>query len=167
MTLKPATVATLHELKRADWFAHVGQNLLNTGVITVPVSIATSWVDAAKWCGKEDWSFTLNEFTNIYTQSLAKIAPKQYHDWNDRVKLVKQSSVPLVRVKIESIPNDIVLSSNVESKLQGMIAMVLLEAEFADTVPPGNHSKLAFWLVNGHFPCGWKGEFPNGNLVIY
>ena len=47
------------------------------------------------------------------------------------------------------------------------ILHLCMEAEYADVYPPGFFASQAFWYVKGHFPCGWKGEFPKGKLVIY
>lgn len=37
----------------------------------------------------------------------------------------------------------------------------------SDLYPPGFFASNANWYVRGHFPCGWRGEFPKGQLVIY
>jgi hypothetical protein len=42
-----------------------------------------------------------------------------------------------------------------------------MEAEYADVCPPGFFTSIAHWYLNGHFPCGWWGAFPQGKLVIY
>jgi hypothetical protein len=47
------------------------------------------------------------------------------------------------------------------------ILHVCMEAEYADVYPPGFFASQAFWYVQGHFPCGWEGEFPAGRLVLY
>lgn len=42
-----------------------------------------------------------------------------------------------------------------------------LKARYADVCPPGFYASQAYWYVQGHFPCGWQGEFPKGKLVVY
>jgi hypothetical protein len=38
---------------------------------------------------------------------------------------------------------------------------------YVDLYPPSFFASNAYWYVMGHFPCGWRGEFPKGQLVIY
>jgi hypothetical protein len=41
------------------------------------------------------------------------------------------------------------------------------EAEFTDVFPAGFYASQAHWYVKGHFPCGWRGDFPQGSLVLF
>jgi len=167
MYLNDATVATLQELEKAKWFSRVGQPFTNEGKIELPVVIVPSWKDAMNYCSADEWGLVLNESTNLFTEKLRKESVEEFQTWNDRVADVKKVSVPLVKRKIEAVQREHNLPEIFELTVHAQISMVLMEAEYAHVIEPENFAKLAFWFVNGHFPCGWKGEFPNGNLVIY
>jgi hypothetical protein len=47
------------------------------------------------------------------------------------------------------------------------ILHLAMEAGFADVYPPGFFASQAYWYACGHFPCGWRGKFPQGKLIIY
>lgn len=167
MTLRPSTLATLEQLKEADWFARVGQNLIDSGSITVPITIVSSWREAIQHCQDKEWEWLLNESANIYRERLAKVAKNEFNTWNEHIRAVKEFSVPLVKAKLDLVQKEHNLPPKVESTIRWIVTMTLTEAEYAHITEPGYLSKLSFWIVNGHFPCDWKGEFPNGNLVIY
>lgn len=167
MTLRPATLATLEELREASWFAHLGTNLLNSGKISAPVVIVSSWDEAIEYCEEEEWDLALNESSNIFCEQLVRASKEEFKTWNEHVRAVREVSIPLVKSKLASVQEEHNLPPSVEDTLRWIVTMALTEAEYAHATEPGNHAKLAFWIVNGHFPCGWKGEFPNGNLIIY
>ena len=54
-----------------------------------------------------------------------------------------------------------------EDTVQWDILGVCMEAEYADIFQPGFYASQAYWYINGHFPCGWEGKFPNGKLIVY
>src|SRR5262249_31632568 len=47
------------------------------------------------------------------------------------------------------------------------ILHLCMEAEFADVYPPGYYASQAYWYAHGHFPCGWRGEFSSGTLIVF
>ena len=167
MTLRPSTLATLDHLTEADWFARVGRNLIDSGNITVPITIVSSWAEATKHCQSNEWDWLLNESANIYRERLAKVSKEEFRTWNDHIRAVKLVSEPLVKAKLAPVQIEHNLPSSVEDTLRWIVLMTLTEAEYAHITEPGYLTKLSFWIVNGHFPCDWKGEFPNGNLIIY
>jgi hypothetical protein len=167
MQFQPATLATLRQLEEADWFKRVGQCLIDEGEITVPVVIVSSWEEAMEQCSSNEWGLTLNELTNSYCRELVRKSPEDFRTWNERAKAVKTLSGPLVKAKFAPVRIEHNLSEEFEGMVHAQVAMVFMEAEYAHVIPPASFSKLAFWFVNGHVPCGWKGEFPNGNLIIF
>ena len=166
-TLRPATLATIERFKRANWFAQVGKNLIDSGEISVPITIVSSWEKATRQCESDEWDLTLNESTNEFTNRLVRASKEEFRTWNDHVIAVKEVSKPLVEEKMAEAKQKHDLSSAVSDAMRWIVTLTLTEAEYAHVVDSGNHSKLSFWIVNGHFPCGWKGEFPNGNPIIY
>ena len=167
MALLPVTLQTYEHLKDSKWYERGGTRYLANGPITSPVVIAASWKDAAKYSESSEWELAINESSNMFTAKLHKEASEAYKSWNDKAREVRSLVIPLVTERMEPIEREYNLSPILGQLVQAQISMVLMEAEFAHLIGAGNFSKLAFWFVNGHVPCGWKGEFPNGNLIIY
>jgi hypothetical protein len=87
--------------------------------------------------------------------------------WNEIVVEVKTVSDPLVRQKTEKVVRENGLPPVFEASVRWDITGVCMEAEYADVFKPGWFAAQAYWYVNGHFPCGWEGDYPKGKLVIY
>ena len=107
------------------------------------------------------------EAANQFRSRLLERSKKRYREWNEVVEAVKPESARLVREKIERVVSENQLPKVFEDTVQWDILHVCMEAEFADVYPPGFYASQAYWYVAGHFPCGWKGRFPAGTLVVY
>jgi hypothetical protein len=72
-----------------------------------------------------------------------------------------------VREKIRDVRTAHNLPQAFEDTVQWDILHLCMEAEYADVYPPGFYASQAYWYANGHFPCGWHGQFPEGTLIVY
>jgi len=107
--------------------------------------------------------------SNTAAQSNGSIerSKDRYAQWNNIVLELKKTTVPFVQRKIEAVVRENNLPKVFERTVQWDILGVCIEAEYADVYPPGYYASQAYWYVKGHFPCGWEGQFPQGQLVIY
>jgi len=105
--------------------------------------------------------------SNEYRQRLAERSPERFRKWNEIVVEVKPFAQALVREKVESVVKEHDLPKVFVDTVDWDILHLCMEAEYADIYPPGFYASQAYWYLNGHFPCGWEGEFPEGKLVIY
>ena len=83
------------------------------------------------------------------------------------MRKVKKVTRPLVGRKIVAVVRENSLPEIFNIQVNYDIAGACMEAEYADVCPPGFFTRIGHWYVNGHFPCGWWGAFPQGKLVIY
>ena len=154
--------ATLLELRQADWFTRVGI------VDTRDHVVLSSWREAVDSCSSTAWSNLLLEASNRYREQLAARSKERFQNWNQLVRELKKLTVPLVREKVGPVSDKYNLPVEFENTVLWAVLGVCMEAEYADVYPPGFYASMAYWYVNGHFPCGWSdGEFPEGRLVIY
>jgi len=151
----------LDQLERADWFSKVGVQDAATAVVL------SSWDEALEHCGSVEWENLCLEACNQYRQRLLERSKEAFNQWNDVIEMIKTSTVPLVQHKIESVAREHGLPKLFEDTVQWDILNVCAEAEYADIYPPGFYASQAYWYVKGHFPCGWKGNFPDGTLIVY
>jgi hypothetical protein len=160
--MHPRTLATLEQLRNADWFANVGI-AASSEVVTLP-----DWPSAIASCTSPEWEDLCLEAANQYCNRLRERSPEVFSTWNDVVNTVKPSAMALVRdktrevVAAQSLPHAFIDTVNWD------ILHLCMEAEFADVYPPGFYASQAYWYGQGHFPCGWRGPFPKGgHLVIF
>jgi len=159
--MHPRTLASLDQLRAADWFRNVGicdaENAIVLG----------SWAEAIASCSSTNWENLCLEAANQYCERLVERSPDRFSAWNDVANDVKPSVVALVAEKAAHVVAAHALPKVFVDTVNWDILHLAMEAEFADVYPPGFYASQAFWYLNGHFPCGWDGAFPEGTLVVY
>jgi hypothetical protein len=159
--MHPRTAVTLERLDKAQWFSRVGVNDVRLAIVLA------SWQEAIDHCSSDGWEDLCLEASNQYRERLAERSPERFTKWNEIVDELKSITIPFVRQKIEHVVRENNLPKVFEDMVQWDILGVCMEAEYADVYPPGFYAGLAFWYDKGHFPCGWRGPFPKGTIVIY
>jgi hypothetical protein len=157
----PRTIATLDRLEKASWFSRVG---INEGP---SAAVVTSWPEAIAHCDTSEWEDLRLEALNQYRECIAHRSKERLELWNDAVREVKKITRPLVARKIATVVREHALPEIFTIRVNHDILGFCMEAEYADVCPPGFFTSIGYWYVNGHFPCGWWGAFPRGQLVIY
>ena len=159
--MHPTTDATLEKLERTAWFSRVGQPT------AADVLVLASWEEAVEQCSSLEWENLNIDAFNDYRAELAERSKEKFRQWNEVVDELKKRTIPLVRRKIQ----DVVRAERLPKRFEGMVQWDILgfctEAEYADVCPPGFSTRLGAWYLDGHFPCGWWGNFPEGKLIVY
>ena len=104
---------------------------------------------------------------NQYCERLVERSRDRFNQWNDVVGDVKPTVIAFVQRKIEAVVREHNLPKVFKDTVKWDVLGVCMEAEYADVYPPGYYASQAYWYTKGHFPCGWKGKFPEGKLIIY
>ena len=159
--MHPRTKATLSELEQSDWFASVGVKDTKAAIVL------GSWKQAIKHCASVSWQDLCLMAHNHLMARVSEKSVKRARKWNSIVRALKKHTMPLVRRKTEAVTKAHRLPRVFEDMVQWDILGVCIEAEYADLVPPAWSASQAYWYVKGHFPCGWKGNFPKGKLISY
>ena len=159
--MHPRTQVTLDELGQVEWFRNVGVQ------DTSAVEILSSWYAAIESCSSTDWENVCLEASNQYCERLVERSPKRFEKWNEIVVAIKPVSQALVREKTRKVIEGHHLPKTFLDAVNWDILHLCMEAEYTDVYPPGFYAASAYWYINGHFPCGWHGEFPNGKLIVY
>jgi hypothetical protein len=159
--MHPRTVSTLALLEEKDWFLNVGRHDSSR------VSFVDSWKEAVSSCSSNEWKALCEEAVNQYRARLTERDKKSLKAWSEHVRELKSVTIPLVLRKTKEVVNANQLPKSFVDMVQWDILHLCLEAEYADIYPPGFFASQAYWYLNGHFPCGWRGNFPEGNLLVY
>jgi hypothetical protein len=159
--MKESTRLTLAALSEATWFRNVG--LRDTDA----AEVLSSWDDAIESCSTLEWENLCLEAANQYRDRLVERDPDRFASWNEIVAEVKPAAQALVLAKTAAIVARQSLPRVFVDTVDWDALHILMEAEFADVFPPGFYAGQAYWYVAGHFPCGWRGRFPQGRLVIF
>jgi hypothetical protein len=159
--MHPRTLAALQRLEEADWFSRVGVKDATTAIVL------SSWDEAVEHCGSNQWQNLCIEAANQLRLRILERSPERYEQWNDIAIELKKTTIPFVRRKIDATMREHNLPKVVEDMIQWDIGHICMEAEYADVFHPAFYASQAYWYTVGHFPCGWRGEFPKGMQIVY
>lgn len=167
MKLNPTTTATLNDLESANWFVNVGKPLAVDPLFVDKVIACKSWNQAIEQSSSTKWGNIQIEAGNALSSRVIAAKSERFHVWNDLVDNLKPLAVDLVGRKICSVVAEHKLPNAFRHTVEWDILHLLLEAEYSDIVKPTFFAAQAYWYASGRFPCGWKGRFPQGQLIVY
>ena len=155
------TIARIDQLEKASWFSRVG---VAAGASVAAVS---SWREAIDRCDTKEWMDLRQEMLNQYCVYIHQHHREQFQDWNDRIEAVKKVAEPLVERKTSAVIRANCLPHIFWIRVRFDVVIFCMEAEYDDICPPGFFARLGAWYLDGHFPCGWWGPFPEGKLIVF
>lgn len=155
------TIATLDELEKVEWFCNVGKH------DSARVKFLNAWGEALKSCESNEWQALCGEAANQYRSRLAERDMERFRQWNTLVREVKKTTIPLVQRKTKNVVEENNLSQGFINAVQWDVLHLCMEAEYADVFPPGFFAAQGYWYLQGHFPCGWEGNFPQGEPIVF
>lgn len=161
--LRAITLATSDEIKKFPWFSKVGHRHPEVSTATV----LDNWYEAVSSVESEDWEGLCLDAANGYREQLLRVAPAPYRKWNEKAEAIKEITVPYINALFSGHASLRELPKVVQDTVQWDMLHVCMEAEFSEYLPPGFYASNSFWYSAGHFPCGWRGKFPDGGPVIY
>jgi hypothetical protein len=154
-------------IQAIHWFSHCGEPA--DFDVTMKVERVKTWSEAIRACKSQTWENVETEARNQLTMALHKLDRERYRDWNNIVCKFKDDVViPLTKKVWEPFQQkhglDIALVHSVEWDV--------LAAMMENAYMSSNHGSFFFLELltiyeAGHFPCGWRGEWPKGSLVVY
>jgi hypothetical protein len=159
--MQPTTIATIEQLGNAAWFSCVG--IKDTKVAIV----LSSWREAIESAVSAEWEDLRLDAANQLRARIMERSKERYAQWNEIATEIRAVIIPFVQSKTEPITREQKLLPAFQARVDWDIIHLCMEAEYADVCPPAFYAGISYFYVNGHFPCGWNGEYPKGMLVIY
>ena len=123
--------------------------------------------EAMESCTSLERKDTQLEAANLIRDALVTKFRDRYGQWNRIAEELKGMTVPLVNDHIERVVKENALPEAFSHSVHWHILHACIETEYSDIVQPRFYTELARWYINGHFPCGWDGQFPEGFLKVY
>jgi len=150
-------------LQAIRWFEKCGQPPIQN--LEFGITWIKDWQTATKYFSDPEWQNTTLEARNMLTVHLSKKHAKEYQDWN---KLVRDAKIKLqdIFTAIEIFQQKQGLNKKFSDCARWDLLAAVMESTYKSCHPPVFFLKLLTIYENGHYPCGWQGEWPNGNLVV-
>lgn len=153
----------LDMLEQRSWFARVGEPADLESVMRV-----ASWSAANQESETEAWEDALIQAGNKQHAAIASVLGSWsfQKSWNEAIPEVRDAARELVNTKVADL--EVVLT---KSAVDGLRWIVLSNAMGAAFLGRAENDRT-FWpitklIMEGFFPCGWRGDYPEGVLVVF
>jgi hypothetical protein len=159
--------AFAQDLESINWFASCGQPISST--VPFPVTIVDSWTVAIELCSKQSWEdFTL-EAQNRLTEFLHNYHRSAYQSWNTIVITAKERIVnPLTNRIWRPFSEEHGFGKVMVDCVSWDVLGAIMEHEYRYCSDRPEFFKHLLQIYRaGHFPCGWNGDWPTGDLLVW
>ncbi|MFO1488056.1 MAG: hypothetical protein U1F65_06230 [Verrucomicrobiota bacterium] len=191
--MKPWTEAKLRELETVEWFCHLGQGQISGAKIVSTWMDAVVNCASVQWetvqrdaiylhklavydCiqgftpeqrRQRDLDAIQEELTTGTFLEASPYLPINFPQWDRIREEIKPQVVALVTEKTRQVVAKAGLPDVVVKRATWDILCMALEHEFAEVVPVSFFDAMGACYLHGHFPCGWEGNWPEGQLMVY
>jgi hypothetical protein len=152
------------KLKSVLWFSKCGEPPDQS--LPFEVEWVDNWPSAIERFTDPEWENTTLEARNALTMHLAKKHSTAYQHWNRLVREAKPKLEEVVFVKVREFQQARGLSQTFFNCVQWDVIAIVMEASYKMCRPPMFFDKLLTVYNHSRFPCGWRGEWPNGRLMV-
>jgi hypothetical protein len=191
--MKPTTIAELRELEQVDWFHAVGRGnvpgvkMVSSWMEAVVNCAGGKWetvqrdalylhkleiYDTIRGLSPEqrrqrDLDAIREEVTTGTFMEASPYLPMDFPQWDRIREEIKPVVAALVARKTAPVVAKAGLPDIVAKRATWDILCMAMEFEFAEIVPPSFFDGMTAVYLHGHFPCGWEGDWPDGQLVVF
>ncbi|MEM7347717.1 MAG: hypothetical protein AAF485_26085 [Chloroflexota bacterium] len=154
-------------LENIDWFSQCGSS--TSLDLTPEIMQVKTWIQAVKSSKKRVWENIELEARNQLTLFLSQNHREQYQSWNEILAAHKKTIIePIIEQRIRPYQVSNNLDESVVHSVRWDILGALMENSYIDC---GHNTFFFLELLtvyeSGHFPCGWKGEWSEGKLIVF
>jgi hypothetical protein len=164
--LSDSVYRVIEVLNQVKWFENCGKPLDLEPSMIGKIEQCLSWEEAIQESEKYEWKCIKNEAINQISEYLDTHHRKVYQNWN----IVIGEIQPILDAVYEKkIMINLTGKSNNEAgkSIRRDVLRLLLETHWSYLVEPVFFTPVTFWYIKGHFPCGWRGNFPDGKLLVF
>lgn len=170
--MRSGTTKALADLKGTVLFSHAGEPVQLEKTVAV-----SSWKQAMESCGSDTWEEIRLEAANLFSEAVFKIDKSRFNQRNQIIEAFKPQLLSTIHPRIQELDRKHSLGKKFRDSVEWDLTHWLLETDHADVFVPGFKTEgylvPSFYLglgtlyLKGHFPCGWAGAWPEGNLLVY
>lgn len=109
------------------------------------------------------WESAEWEDAQIYMVHNLALYRSMYSTWDEFFGPLK----PVLEALVDEKTKPVIDAFKLPEKFKHCVAWDISYACVASMLNIAMYDDLIRWYLNGHFPCGWRGEFPEGKLIVY
>lgn len=154
----------IKKLEKIPWFENCQQNNV---VSKFDISYCKNLNSCIKHCSSTRWqNLVLEKREDVRTYIAYSITSK--YKWNDIIAVIKKRILPELLNYVESKWNYRFEKNNiVKIKLETILINFLALYLLSEYKEEPFHDELLKIYEQGYFPCGWKGTYPEGKIIIF
>jgi hypothetical protein len=131
-------------------------------------TMVPSWSAALAECSSVEWRVTTEEAQQRLTLEVRDQCGAKFDYWNDRARATKHAIVDgLVEPRIVECATTHDLSKAFGDCVRWDVLHAAMEMWHSDCVKSSFFSGLLTVYARGRFPCGWRGTWPNGEVMYF
>ena len=158
-------------LRNVSWFSNVGHQVVYAG--GVPIGRTLSWGSAIKCLReRETYDFLIKSQNDLYHEqsiaSYAKMSQRaslvEFRKTSRTIQEVIDEVKPLI---YGAIPADL-MAKEVRDYFNWILFMCGVFVVYRNDILKSTlcHDLMELFRM-GHFACGWQGDYPSGNLIVF
>lgn len=157
--LESITIDLLNKLKNVIWFSNVG-NWNSADVLLVK-----NWIEAEQYCLSDDCENAQLDARNDF--SILASDYEKVKQWNTVSATLRLLIEPLVLKKTKILNSCVSKPELVRNSIKWDIILCAMALEYQKFISFPYYNTIAQTYLNGHFPCGWDGVWPEGRLIVF
>lgn len=165
MLIEEAIKDVVLRLNNINWF----ENCNNKNAISeYDISYAKDINSVIKHCSSIRWAnLTLEKREDVRSYLVVKRVSTSY-TWNEVVLYIKSDILPSILERVKEKWNEkYEESEKIINKISSNIVNIIALSAFSEYKTDPFHEELLKIYEQGYFPCGWKGTYPHGKMVIW
>ena len=163
--LKPLKPEDFADLEKIDWFSNCGNELEFTS--RHHLERIGSLIESVNSCNSVEWENFQLEKRNNLTLFLERTQKNESAEWNNSTGGIKNYLKDGIFKTVQDKLNQSDLPESIFASVEWDILSYCQEIAYKKYNIPTFYAHLISIYKNGHLPCGYKGEFPNGKILIY
>ncbi|KQO01110.1 hypothetical protein [Paenibacillus sp. Leaf72] len=152
------------QIAEIAWFSKCGEGADFT--LHYEYSCLNNWREAEKSLNSRWDNFKL-EIRNGLTVALHKEHLDAYRQWNSITIEAKKLLKNGVLNDISLYAKNNHLNESVYESVEWDLLAAMMEHAYSPYIKPGFYTQLLKVYQSGHIPCGWKGKWPEGQLLVF
>lgn len=113
------------------------------------------------------WDNVRLQIRNQLTSTLHENWREGYRQWNNITMEAKLLLKDGDLKNISTFIQENKLNNCIYESVEWDLLTAMMEYAYSTYVKPGFHTELLEIYNSGHIPCGWKGKWPQGSLLIF
>jgi hypothetical protein len=154
----------LSEFDAAPLFSKCGASIESPGVNTIQVQ---NWESVLESIRTVEWENAGIDTANLLRHQIRTHDPVQLNLWNDRVVDIKPQLEEVVYRKLTPWMQSRTLPPKVVNVVRWDLLHLCMYEGHKPYVSVPFYDEMRAWYLAGHLPCGWQGDFPAGQMMVY